>query len=723
MPTGGARTVKVRFDGDERGLDQAAKRSSSALSAFGSVAKKTAAVIAVGLGAAVVGAKKAIDAASDLNETTSKMEQVFPKAKNAIADWADFSASAFGLTRQAALEGASSFGNFFNQIGIGEKQSAKMSKGLIKLSADLGSFNNASPQEVMESFLSATRGEYDSLQKFIPTVNAAKVQTEALRLSHKKSVKDLTDADKALALYSIAQRDAGKAQGDFARTSTGVANQTRILSAQAGDLKAMIGQALLPVWNQLLIVLTGQVMPALNELWHKHGPQIIAFLSNATTQLGGFVANLKTVDFGAKWEQFRTTVVALLPSMQQLKDAGGPLTDTLKVGGVVVGFLADHLDTLAKLLPYIIFAIGAYKTAQAAANVVALLAVPTKIAEVVVNRQLVKSNRALVASRRAATASQVTDTVATVANTGAENVGILTRSRSVVGMVAQRVAMVAVRVATIAWTAVQWLLNAALTANPIGLVIVAIAALIAIIILIATKTTWFQTAWKYMTMAIAVAWNWLWSNVIKPVIDFIIGYLKFLISIVMWVKDKVVLSFQAWLAVIALVIDWFKRLGARILSDVGKVVGFIIGLPGKIRSAFSNLAEIIASPFKAAFNRIARLWNGSVGKLSFNVPGWVPGIGGNSFSLPKLPELDTGGFVRQSGLAIIHKGETVQPADTAPLSGNGGPDTLILYVDLGDGIEQKIELKLDEHDRKGDKSYRQTGGRRRPFGGTAGAMG
>lgn len=696
MPTGGSRTVKVRFDGDSRGLDNASKNSSSALSKFGNVAKKTAAIIAVGLGAAVVGAKKAIDAASDLNETVSKMEQVFPKAKNAIADWADFSATALGLTRQAALEGAASFGNFFNQIGIGEKQSAKMSKGLIQLSADLGSFNNASPQEVMESFLSATRGEYDSLQKFIPTVNAAKVQVEALRLSHKKSVKDLTDADKALALYSIAQRDAGKAQGDFARTSGGVANQTRIASAQFGDLKAMIGQGLLPVWNSLLIILTSQVMPALNELWHKHGPAIIAWLQTATARVGEFAGKLKTIDWAAKFEQLKTVLVALLPSMQQIKDTGGPLTDTLKVTGVVIGFLSDHIDVLVKLLPYLVIAIGLYKTAQAAANVAAIASVPTKIAEVVVNRQLVKSNRALIASRRAVAATTVAETAAVAANTGAQSVGILTRARAVVGMIAQRVASVAVRTATIVWTAAQWLLNVALTANPIGLVIVAIAALIAIIILIATKTTWFQTAWAFMVKAVAAAWN--------------------------WVKTQVINGFKAWMAIIAIVIDWFKRLGARILSDVGKVVAFIVGLPSRIKSAFVNLAEIIASPFKSAFNRIARLWNGSVGKLSFSVPGWVPGVGGKSFSLPKLPELDTGGFVRESGTAIIHKGERVIPAETSPLNGGGSADTIILHVDLGDGITQVVELHLDERDRGGTRTYRQAGGKRPRFGSTAGAM-
>jgi len=77
--------------------------------------------------------------------------------------------------------------------------------------------------------------------------------------------------------------------------------------------------------------------------------------------------------------------------------------------------------------------------------------------------------------------------------------------------------------ATKAWAAVQWLMNAALTANPIGLVIVAIGALVAGIVWVATKTTWFQTIWKYMTAAIGASWKWLWNNILQPVIVFILN--------------------------------------------------------------------------------------------------------------------------------------------------------------------------------------------------------
>jgi hypothetical protein len=77
-------------------------------------------------------------------------------------------------------------------------------------------------------------------------------------------------------------------------------------------------------------------------------------------------------------------------------------------------------------------------------------------------------------------------------------------------------------IATGVATAAQWLLNAALLANPVGLVIAGIALLIGAIILIATKTTWFQTTWEYMSHGLAVAWQWLWNVVVAPIIRFIL---------------------------------------------------------------------------------------------------------------------------------------------------------------------------------------------------------
>ena len=89
----------------------------------------------------------------------------------------------------------------------------------------------------------------------------------------------------------------------------------------------------------------------------------------------------------------------------------------------------------------------------------------------------------------------------------------LTTIKDTAARLANNVATLAGSAATKAWAATQWLLNAAMTANPVGLVVAGIILLIGVIVLIATKTTWFQDAWKAAWGAIktaaAAVWEWI----------------------------------------------------------------------------------------------------------------------------------------------------------------------------------------------------------------------
>ena len=87
--------------------------------------------------------------------------------------------------------------------------------------------------------------------------------------------------------------------------------------------------------------------------------------------------------------------------------------------------------------------------------------------------------------------------------------------------------------------------------------------------------------------------------------------------------------------------------------------------------------------FKTVFNAIAVLWNGTVGKLSFSIPSWVPGIGGKGFEVPNIPQLADGGIVSRPTLALI--GES-GPEAVVPLSkgGAGMGGSVTINVNGGD---------------------------------------
>jgi len=92
--------------------------------------------------------------------------------------------------------------------------------------------------------------------------------------------------------------------------------------------------------------------------------------------------------------------------------------------------------------------------------------------------------------------------------------------------------------------------------------------------------------------------------------------------------------------------------------------------------------------FKTLFNGIATLWNNTVGKLSFKIPSWVPGLGGFGFAVPNIPYLAEGGIVTGPTLAMI--GER-GPEAVIPLSGRnsgmGGNYTINITGGLGSSAE------------------------------------
>lgn len=214
---------------------------------FRTVAKAGALAAAAGGVVAVKFGIDAIGAASDLNETLNKTSVVFGKNAAAVVEWSKSSATSLGLSQQAALAFTSQFGDMFIQLGATTGEAAKTSKGIVKLATDLGSFHNLETAEVLDKISGAMRGEYDAIQKIIPGLSDARVKQEALRASGKDSVDTLTEQEKAMAALRIITKDGAAANNDFAETSDGLANQQKILKSQFENVKAELGQGLLPI--------------------------------------------------------------------------------------------------------------------------------------------------------------------------------------------------------------------------------------------------------------------------------------------------------------------------------------------------------------------------------------------------------------------------------------------------------------------------------------------
>ena len=225
---------------------------SKRLTGFGSSAGKVGAVMSIGVTAPLMLAGQAsVNAASDMAESASKMEIVFGPVSGEIAEFASGAAQNLGISEQAALEAAGTFGNLFSALGLGKPEMADMSTGVLTLSADLASFNNLDPGVVLEKLRAGLVGEAEPLRSLGVNINATAVEVKALEMGLGDANGELSEAAKVQARYALIMEQTSLAQGDFARTADGLANSQRIAQAEAADLSAEMGQTLLPVSKTL----------------------------------------------------------------------------------------------------------------------------------------------------------------------------------------------------------------------------------------------------------------------------------------------------------------------------------------------------------------------------------------------------------------------------------------------------------------------------------------
>jgi len=228
---------------------------------------KNVAVAATGIGIALGAASlKAISAASDLDESISATRQIFGDASDAVLKFADDAALAFGQSKQEALDGALVFGTFGKAAGLAGDDLSGFTNGLLGLSSDIASFRNATPQEAIEAIGAALRGESEPLRRFGVLLDDATLKAEALELGIYDGNGALDQQQKILAAESAIYKQTADAQGDFARTSGGLANQQRILRARLDNVTAQLGVQLLPVALKVANFFADTFIPGVESL-------------------------------------------------------------------------------------------------------------------------------------------------------------------------------------------------------------------------------------------------------------------------------------------------------------------------------------------------------------------------------------------------------------------------------------------------------------------------
>lgn len=332
--------------------------------------------------------------------------------------------------------------------------------------------------------------------------------------------------------------------------------------------------------------------------------------------------------------------------------------------------------------------------------------------------------------------------------------GVIALSQLKIGALAARGASLLGAAATGVATAAQWAYNAALSANPIGLVILAVAALVAGLVWFFTQTEIgqkiVQVAWAGIKNAAASTAAWFTGTLVP-------GFNKALGAVTGFFTSAGTKTKGAWDAVV----NWFKAIPGRVTLAVGTVglkvaakfaeaktwsqqkfdgvVAWFRGIPGRVAGGLGTLAGKIAVKFLAGRDRVFDIFNGLVswvGRLPGRIAGaaaglWTPLWTGaraainniigawNGFSLtigggriagvnlpsvtlhtPNIPYLAQGGIVTAPTLAMV--GEGAGPEAVVPL------DRLGDFIDNVNRRDKGVGVNI-EHFHAGGMSPDQVG--------------
>lgn len=639
-------------------VDGAAKDSGSRFaSIFGNAVKGIGAGIAVGVTAAIAGAgaiaSKGLDRALNIQDAKAQLtglghsaESVSTIMESALAS---VKGTAFGLDQSAKIAASS--------VAAGIAPGEALTR-VLKLTADSATIAKV-PLSEMGSIINkvATNQKLttETMQQFqdrgIPILQAVASQygvtaDEAAGMVSRGEV-DFETFQRALesSVGGAALASGQTARGAFAN-----------IGAAFGRMGAMFVQPAVDGAPGLFQSIAGAVDRASAVM----APYAAKFSELLTPAIANLSAWIDRVDFGALAERIRNlfsvvkeavatgdyssfgdtfgkisaVISPLAPLFIQLAQgiggiagsigkviaAGFPLLVPILEGFAnALTFLGDNPQLLAAALIAIAGAFLLSRIALVANNAAMAVSIPLRYAELA-------TTIARTSALRANTAALLGQTAAERVGLGARVAGVAASVAATAATVATRVAMVAGAVATGVATAAQWAFNAALTANPIGLIIAAIVALVAGLIWFFTQTELGQTIWAEFTRFLGEAWANIVSFVttaIGVIVDVITNVVGFIVGVwnAFWTGLSAVVGF-VWALIVFVVTTYINIVVAVITAIVGFIVDvwtnfwnglvFVVGLVwGLIVAYVTFYIQTVLAVVTAVVNFIVAVWTAS----------------------------------------------------------------------------------------------------------------
>ncbi len=242
---------KGLFNKQLTGLAAGANRT--VVNAFKPIGKVIAGALAVG--SIVAFTKSCIGLGSDLAEVQNVVDVTFSSLNGKVNEFAQTAIEKFGLSETVAKKMMGTYGAMTKSFGFTEKQAYDMSEAITGLTADVASFYNLSTDEAYTKMKSIWTGETESLKELGVVMTQTALDQYAMNNGFGKTTQSMTEQEKVMLRYQFVQSQLSAASGDFARTSSGWANQIRVLTLRFQQLKATLGQGFINLFTPIVKML------------------------------------------------------------------------------------------------------------------------------------------------------------------------------------------------------------------------------------------------------------------------------------------------------------------------------------------------------------------------------------------------------------------------------------------------------------------------------------
>ncbi|CAB4169391.1 hypothetical protein UFOVP1282_11 [uncultured Caudovirales phage] len=229
-----------------------------------------------------------VSKAASLSASLGTLTYNYGEAAQTIEAFAASAATSFGLSKLSAVEAANRFSVYAKAIKLTGGEAAGFSVDLTKLAGNLGAFADLPTEDAINAIGSAFRGERDPIEKYGILLNDASVKAGLFRRTGEQVTGTLTTQQNILGTLQVLQEKGVEIGDAYGREQEQLGNKTKNASAQFENMKAKIGEFLLPAFTSVTDFISTNLLPGLEGL-------VDAF---RTGGLSGLFEEL-----GKKWEQ------------------------------------------------------------------------------------------------------------------------------------------------------------------------------------------------------------------------------------------------------------------------------------------------------------------------------------------------------------------------------------------------------------------------------------